>query len=72
MRDLTVTLTCEPGQATPERALDFHQRVVDLLTAIADDIKPGAVTFVLCDFQWIDDGKDEIVVSVTLGASDVR
>ncbi len=59
------TFECAPGTATPELALDCQRRVIALLNAIADDIAPGAVVFTPHRLEWIDDGKDEIVIRVT-------
>lgn len=62
---LTVTFACKPGRATPALALDVQQRVLNYIQAIADDVEPGAVTFSLTRMEWIDDGRDEIVVTIS-------
>lgn len=64
---LTVTFDCAPGTATPEFAVTSATAVRDLVAAVADDLVPGGMAFTLKRFEWIDDGKDEIVVKVVSG-----
>ena len=68
MRDLlTVTLTCAPGTATLERAVEFAQTVRAFVQAIADDIVPGSgASIAITRMQWVGDSIDEIVVTVTM------
>lgn len=54
----------EPTEAQIKRALQITDAARDLLTAISDDIAPGAVTWQIAEFAWIDDGKDDIVIRV--------
>ena len=62
---LTVTYDCKPGTATPELALKLQSTLIDALNAIANDIDPKTrLTFRPVAMQWIDDGKDEIVIRV--------
>lgn len=64
---LTATYSCKPGTATPELALKLQSDLIAALNAIADDITPNAVTFRPVRMEWIDDGKDEIVIRVQSG-----
>jgi hypothetical protein len=64
--NLTVTFTCAPEQLTPTFAHECRDAVLDLLTAIADDKAPGAVRFEPRPIEWIDDGKNEVVVHVRI------
>jgi hypothetical protein len=61
---MTITAHCEPGTATPERAAQFANQVVELLNAIAED-QGGGVTFHMHEMKWSDDGVDDITVRVS-------
>lgn len=64
---LTVTFECAPGTATPELSMTCANAVLDMVNAVADDLVPGGMNVALKQFEWIDDGKDEIVVKVVTG-----
>ena len=52
------------GNLTPEHAAETARAAVELLQAVSDEIAPGAVDWRLVRMEWIDDGKDDIVVRV--------
>ena len=63
--NLTFTFHCEPGEATPELALEMGAKVRNLMNAVATDCNGGvAFNFNMDELQWVDDGIDTITITV--------
>lgn len=58
---LEITMTCDDGPMTPEKAMQIQRALIDLLNAVAGE----GVVFTLTEFNWVDDGINEFTVRVS-------